>query len=123
MAYPDNVLHFATECGNKGHSAAFPKALPDWFIRLFTKPGDWVLDPFAGSGTTCVAAKDAGRNSVGIDMLEEYCQIAKEAVMDIDPVLALNDKNGHYNTRKHSRLRGKAHPSVSRGAIGKFTEA
>ena len=43
MAYPSNVLHFATECGNKNHSATFPKALPEWFIKLFTDPGDWVL--------------------------------------------------------------------------------
>ena len=43
MAYPSNVLHFATECGNKNHSATFPRALPEWFIKLFTDPGDWVL--------------------------------------------------------------------------------
>ncbi|PIP37412.1 MAG: site-specific DNA-methyltransferase, partial [Desulfobacterales bacterium CG23_combo_of_CG06-09_8_20_14_all_51_8] len=40
MAYPDNVLHLATESANKNHSAAFPTALPEWFIKLFTKPGD-----------------------------------------------------------------------------------
>jgi len=39
--YPTNVLHMATECGNKNHSAAFPVDLPSWFIRLFTKVGDW----------------------------------------------------------------------------------
>ena len=36
MAYPTNVLHFATECDNKSHSAVFPKALPEWFFKLFT---------------------------------------------------------------------------------------
>lgn len=51
MAYPTNVLHLATECNNKNHSAAFPEALPEWFIKLFTKEGDIVLDPFMGSGT------------------------------------------------------------------------
>ena len=50
MAYPTNVLHLSTECGYKGHPAAFPQSLPNWFIRLFTDPGDMVLDPFAGSG-------------------------------------------------------------------------
>ena len=44
-----NVLHIATECANKNHSAAFPEALPEWFIKLFTKEGDLVLDPFMGS--------------------------------------------------------------------------
>lgn len=75
-AYPSNVLHFATECGNKGHSAAFPKALPQWFIKLFTDEGDWVLDPFVGSGTTCEAARELHRNSVGIDIMPEYYAMA-----------------------------------------------
>lgn len=81
VAYPTNVLHMATECGNKNHSAAFPSALPDWFIRLFTDEGDWVLDPFVGSGTTLEAAKQLGRNSVGIDILPEYCQLARQKVV------------------------------------------
>ncbi len=46
MAYPTNVLHMATECANRNHSATFPVELPSWFIKLFTKPGDIVLDPF-----------------------------------------------------------------------------
>ncbi|HVF50748.1 MAG TPA: site-specific DNA-methyltransferase [Pyrinomonadaceae bacterium] len=76
MAYPTNVLHMATECGNKSHSAAFPAELPSWFIKLFTAEGDLVLDPFAGSGTTCVAAKALGRNYVGIEMKADYHQLA-----------------------------------------------
>ncbi|MCI5192355.1 MAG: site-specific DNA-methyltransferase [Candidatus Electrothrix sp. AU1_5] len=78
MAYPTNVLHFATECNNRQHSAVFPKALPEWFIRLFTKEHDWVLDPFSGSGTTAEAALALNRNAVGIDIHSEYCQLAKE---------------------------------------------
>ncbi len=80
MSYPTNVLHLATESGNKGHSAAFPKELPRWFIKLFTQPGDIVLDPFLGSGTTCVVAKEMDRSSIGIEILEEYYKIAKENV-------------------------------------------
>ena len=78
MAYPTNVLHFATECGNQSHSAAFPRALPEWFIKLFTQRGDWVLDPFSGSGTTAACAQDLGRNAVGIEILPEYCELARE---------------------------------------------
>ena len=48
MVYPNNVLHMATESSNKNHSAVFPVALPTWFIKLFTQPGDVVLDPFWG---------------------------------------------------------------------------
>ena len=40
MAYPTNVLHMATECNNKQHSAVFPESLPEWFIKLFTDEND-----------------------------------------------------------------------------------
>lgn len=65
--YPTNVLHFATECGNTGHSAAFPEELPEFFIKLLSKQGDIVLDPFVGSGTTAAVARDLSRNFIGID--------------------------------------------------------
>lgn len=72
MVYPTNVLHRATECGNRNHSAVFPYWLPEWFINLFTDPGDTVLDPFIGSGTTAFAALDKGRNVIGIEMHKPY---------------------------------------------------
>jgi len=78
LAYPTNVLHMATECGNRRHSAAFPEALPAWFIRLFTAPGDTVLDPFAGSGTTLAAATTLHRQSIGIEIESTYEQIIRE---------------------------------------------
>ncbi len=71
-AYPTNVLHLATECNNKNHSAAFPEDLPKWFIKLFTKPYDTVLDPFIGSGTTNFATQEMNRNSIGIEIQQEY---------------------------------------------------
>jgi DNA modification methylase len=70
--YPTNVLHGATECGNRNHSAVFPYWLPEWFIELFTDPGDTVLDPFIGSGTTAFAALDKGRNVIGIELHKPY---------------------------------------------------
>lgn len=78
LVFPTNVLHMATESANKNHSAAFPVELPSWFIKLFTKEGDLVLDPFLGSGTTSVAAALLNRNSIGIEILPEYCEIAIE---------------------------------------------
>ncbi|MGH9834182.1 MAG: DNA-methyltransferase [Blastocatellia bacterium] len=87
LAYPTNVLHLATESGNKRHSAAFPLALPEWFIKLFTEPGDWALDPFVGSGTTCEAASKLRRNSVGIDILPEYCELARSSVKEVEMLL------------------------------------
>jgi DNA modification methylase len=81
-AYPSNVLHLATETGNKNHSATFPRSLPEWFIKLFTQEDDWVLDPFVGCGTTCEVAQLLGRNSVGIDVVEQYVASAKEKVSE-----------------------------------------
>jgi site-specific DNA-methyltransferase (adenine-specific)/site-specific DNA-methyltransferase (cytosine-N4-specific) len=89
--YPTNVLHLATECGNKRHSAAFPPALPAWFVRLFTQPGDVVLDPFMGSGTTLVEALKLGRLAYGIDTQPEYVALARQALKHIQPVLVSLD--------------------------------
>lgn len=87
MAYPSNVIHMATECGNKSHSAAFPRALPEWFIKLLSDPGDLVLDPFVGSGTTCVAAVGLGRSAVGIDAAREFIGIAQDEVASTETSL------------------------------------
>jgi DNA modification methylase len=51
-----------------------------WFIKLFTKPGDLVLDPFLGSGTTCIAAQELGRKSIGIEILREYYDLANKNI-------------------------------------------
>lgn len=83
MVYPTNVLHLATETSNRNHSAVFPKALPEWFIRLFTQEGDLVLDPFVGSGTTAVAAKELNRHYIGIDIVREYCELATERLATV----------------------------------------
>ena len=80
LAYPTNVLMVATESSNKKHSAVFPKELPSWFIKLFTKPGDVVLDPFLGSGTTSIAAFQLDRSSIGIEIQEEYHKLAIENI-------------------------------------------
>lgn len=85
MAYPTNVLHMATECANKDHSATFPKTLPRWFIKLFTEKGDVVLDPFNGSGTTTSVAKELGRSYIGIDIMSEYCKVAEADLVKIIP--------------------------------------
>jgi len=79
-AYPTNVLHMATECNNRRHSAAFPEQLPTWFIKLFTRPGELVLDPFMGSGTTLVAAQKLSRRSIGIEINADYCLEAEARI-------------------------------------------
>jgi site-specific DNA-methyltransferase (adenine-specific) len=79
-AYPTNVLHMATECYNRYHAATFPVDLPAWFIKLFTEPGDVVLDPFIGSGTTAVACVRLDRRYIGIEIIEEYVRLAEERI-------------------------------------------
>ena len=85
--YPTNVLHLATETGNRSHSAVFPKALPEWFIKLFTQTGDWVLDPFAGSGTAIAVAQTLGRNAIGIEIKDDYIELARERLFSYQPML------------------------------------
>jgi len=53
---------------------------------LYTFAGDVVLDPFNGSGTTCVAAKMHGRTYIGVDLSPEYCSIAEERLADVTEV-------------------------------------
>lgn len=85
--YPTNVLHFATVCNNKNHSAVFPEGLPEWFIKLFTKESDTVLDPFMGSGTTLKVAKRMKRNSIGIDIQSEYVTMVKKEIQETELIL------------------------------------
>lgn len=65
-----------------GHPAPFPVELPYRCIQLFTFKGDVVLDPFVGSGTTCLAAAMTGRHYIGIDIKEEYVKQARKRIND-----------------------------------------
>lgn len=58
------------------HPAPFPLEIPGRLIRMFSFPGDTVLEPFAGSGTTLLAAKLLGRRAVGVEISERYCEVA-----------------------------------------------
>jgi site-specific DNA-methyltransferase (adenine-specific) len=106
MAYPTNVLHLATECSNKNHSAAFPEGLPEWFIKLFTKPGDWVLDPFMGSGTTNIVAQKMLRNSIGIEIIPEYYEKVKKEMQPVNYIL-FESKSDYEKTQpeRHYAIR------------------
>jgi site-specific DNA-methyltransferase (adenine-specific) len=96
LVYPTNVLHLATEVSNKEHSAVFPIALPSWFIKLFTREGDVVLDPFMGSGTTALAAQQLNRKYIGIEKKPEYVRRARKRLQ--------TEKNGKRKNEGRSRL-------------------
>ncbi|GAP09106.1 DNA modification methylase [Bellilinea caldifistulae] len=63
-----------------GHPAMFPEKLAERVIKLFSFVGDVVLDPFNGVGTTTAVAKKLGRKFIGIDISQEYCEIAKKRI-------------------------------------------
>jgi site-specific DNA-methyltransferase (adenine-specific) len=75
---PGNALVIPLVGKNMGHPAVFPVALPKFFVSLFTKEGDAVLDPFAGSGSTGVACLELGRHCTLIDTKREYVELMKE---------------------------------------------
>lgn len=65
-------------CAGIAHPATFPKQLAADHISTWSNPGEVVLDPFVGSGTTCLAAKELGRHSIGIDVSRDYIGMARE---------------------------------------------
>lgn len=96
LAYPSNRLPtFAGSHEATGHPAAYPIGLPEFFIRLLTDPGDVVLDPFAGSGSTIIAAHRTGRVGLGVELSPHYTDIA---------LARIQHHTGHRPTRN-----GKAH--------------
>src|SRR5512143_2768184 len=68
--------------GVLSHPAKFPESLAREFIEFFTKAGQTVLDPMAGTGSTLVAALRAGRNSYGIELNPKYVEVARQTIAD-----------------------------------------
>lgn len=77
---PSNVFNMPASSLNIGHPAVYPIGLPEFFIRLMTKEGDVVVDPFLGSGTTALAALKLGRRFLGIERNEEYVRLAEARI-------------------------------------------
>ena len=73
-----------------------PEALPEWFIKLFTKEGDTVLDPFMGSGTTNAVAQRMNRHSIGIEIVEEYYSMVQKELKPVE--LYLLEQKKEYDT-------------------------
>ena len=71
----------------QGHIAMFPEELPKRLIKMFSFVGETVLDPFAGSGTTNLAAKKLGRNSVGYEINRNYKEVIEEKLCNLQPML------------------------------------
>ena len=80
---PGNVWHINTKPFPEAHFATFPPTLPEKIILCATRPGDTVLDPFAGSGTTMLEAKKLKRNSIGIELSEKYCNMINRRLTEM----------------------------------------
>lgn len=84
LDWTKSVWSFAAVTARKiGHPAPFPEELPHRLIQLYTYKGEVVLDPFAGSGTTCLAAARDGRHYIGYDTNENYIQLAEKRLADL----------------------------------------
>jgi site-specific DNA-methyltransferase (adenine-specific) len=81
LVRPSNVITVPSSCINIGHPATFPIELPEFFIRLMTKEGDVVVDPFLGSGTTALSAQRLGRDFLGIEKDENYVRLADSRIL------------------------------------------
>ena len=79
-----------------GHIAMFPEELPKRLIKMFSFVGETVFDPFAGSGTTSLAAKNLGRNSIGYEINKDFAPIIKEKLCNNQLVLGENSTVSFY---------------------------
>jgi len=84
LEFTKSIWRFQPESAKKiGHPAPFPEELAYRCIQLYSFEGDVVLDPFVGSGTTCVVALKKGRHWIGIDIEEKYVKLAEERIKEI----------------------------------------
>ena len=91
IARPSNVIECKTESSQGSHSAPFPRALVEFFVKAFSDAGDLVFDPFLGSGTTIAAAHVLGRKGYGCEISPAYCDVILrriEHLAEAEPVLA-----------------------------------
>jgi DNA modification methylase len=91
MARPSHVIEVAAESGQGDHSAPYPGALVEFFIKAFSDAGDSVYDGFTGSGTSIASAHVLNRVGLGCEIAPVYCDVALRRSANLtgeDPVLA-----------------------------------
>ncbi len=94
LARPSNVIEAKTESTQGSHSAPFPRALVEFFIKAFSDPGDVVYDPFMGSGTTMAAAAALGRSGYGCEISPAYCDVIVRRMMSLTSQMPLLAETG-----------------------------
>jgi len=124
----------------KGHPAPFPKELPRRLIQMFSNPEDVVLDPFLGSGTTCLAASELGRRSVGYEISADFCRLAAAALAEAECTIfevpaevaegvaiaeedwEFVDANTRYATHDFHPYASKFIPQIARRLIATYSQ-
>lgn len=79
-----NIFYYSVGGGKTGHPAVFPESLAEDHILSWSNPGDIVLDPFMGSGTTAKMCVLNDRHYIGFEISEEYCKLARNRVLDYE---------------------------------------
>lgn len=79
------------------HPAKFPETLVGEFIRFFTKEGEWVIDPFLGTGSTAVACLEVNRNCIGVELLKKYYDVSKRRIARVPAKLYSNSRAELHN--------------------------
>jgi DNA modification methylase len=101
LARPSNVIEAKTESSQGNHSAPYPRAIPEFFIKAFSDAGDVIFDPFAGSGTTLVAAGLNERAGFGVEISPAYCDVIlrrMQETLKLTPVHAMTGESFQSNT-------------------------
>lgn len=103
LAYPGNLLPAFSSARSSGHPGAFPVGLPQFFVKAYTDPGDWIYDPFMGSGSTLIAGDRQGRLVCGMEISPRYVDLICERYLSVAGFRPVNERTGReYRSIKES---------------------
>ena len=94
IARPSNVIEVKTESSQGNHSAPFPRALVEFFLKAYSDPGDIIFDPFLGSGTTIAAAHVLGRVGSGCELSPAYCDVIVRRLISLTGAMPILTATG-----------------------------